>query len=241
MKLTHRPCLNNAGQTVCMHLTGTVSCPRVKHRTDSGRSGRGYQWDRQALPQTRERGEWTQETVDSWICHFPSAMNQQPGSQWRPCCALIFWGDLWCCLSVQRSSLTLLLCGEYGLVWALEQVFLHGFRTPRLFKNIFIWDFLGERLYYLSVSSLNSLLFLIDALCPVSRSTLRFAERAQGHFESPEQRDLELDENWQMRARDFCRFMRAINSTPRNIGKDGKFQMLVCLGARWGHNATLFP
>ncbi|KAL4622864.1 DENN domain-containing protein 5A-like [Arapaima gigas] len=99
----------------------------------------------------------------------------------------------------ERSSLSLLLCGEYGLVWALEQVFLHGFRTPRLFKNIFIWDFL---------------------------------ERAQVHFESPEQRELEQDENWHTRAHDFCRFMRAVNSTPRNIGKDGKFQMLVCLGAR---------
>ncbi|XP_029104175.1 DENN domain-containing protein 5A isoform X1 [Scleropages formosus] len=99
----------------------------------------------------------------------------------------------------ERSSLSLLLCGEYGLVWALEQVFLHGFRTPRLFKNVFIWDFL---------------------------------ERAQAHFESPEQRELEQDENWHTRAHDFCRFMRAVNSTPRNIGKDGKFQMLVCLGAR---------
>lgn len=44
----------------------------------------------------------------------------------------------------QRGSLTLLLCGEYGLVWALEQVFLHGFKSPRLFKNVFIWDFLGK-------------------------------------------------------------------------------------------------
>ncbi|XP_019742214.1 DENN domain-containing protein 5A-like [Hippocampus comes] len=26
--------------------------------------------------------------------------------------------------------------------------------------------------------------------------------------------------------------MRAINNTSRNIGKDGKFQMLICLGAR---------
>ncbi|XP_042561960.1 DENN domain-containing protein 5A-like [Clupea harengus] len=26
--------------------------------------------------------------------------------------------------------------------------------------------------------------------------------------------------------------MRAISVSPRNIGKDGKFQMLVCLGAR---------
>ncbi|XP_064192990.1 DENN domain-containing protein 5A-like isoform X5 [Anguilla rostrata] len=99
----------------------------------------------------------------------------------------------------ERGSLTLLLCGEFGLVWALDQVFQHGFKSPRLFKNVFIWDFL---------------------------------EKAQAHFESPEQREAAQDENRQTRAHNFCRFMRAINSTPRNIGKDGKFQMLVCLGAR---------
>ncbi|XP_072321923.1 DENN domain-containing protein 5A isoform X2 [Eucyclogobius newberryi] len=99
----------------------------------------------------------------------------------------------------ERGSLTLLLCGEYGLVWALEQVFQHGFKSPRLFKNVFIWDFL---------------------------------EKSQVYFESAEQKEVNPDENWQSRVRHFCRFMRAINSTPRNIGKDGKFQMLVCLGAR---------
>ncbi|XP_069029519.1 DENN domain-containing protein 5A isoform X1 [Embiotoca jacksoni] len=99
----------------------------------------------------------------------------------------------------ERGSLTLLLCGEYGLVWALEQVFQHGFKSPRLFKNVFIWDFL---------------------------------EKAQVYFESAEQREVIPDENWQTRVHHFCRFMRAINNTSRNIGKDGKFQMLVCLGAR---------
>ncbi|CAB1339255.1 unnamed protein product, partial [Coregonus sp. 'balchen'] len=99
----------------------------------------------------------------------------------------------------ERGSLTLLLCGEYGLVWALEQVFQHGFKSPRLFKNVFIWDLL---------------------------------EKSQVYFESAEQREVTPDENWQTRVRHFCRFMRAINSTSRNIGKDGKFQMLVCLGAR---------
>ncbi|CAL8351934.1 unnamed protein product [Merluccius merluccius] len=99
----------------------------------------------------------------------------------------------------ERGSLTLLLCGEYGLVWALEQVFQHGFKSPRLFKNVFIWDFL---------------------------------EKSQVHFENAEQRGVSLDENWQTRVHNFCRFMHAINNTSRNIGKDGKFQMLVCLGAR---------
>uniref|UniRef100_A0A672UXK5 DENN domain containing 5A n=1 Tax=Strigops habroptila TaxID=2489341 RepID=A0A672UXK5_STRHB len=99
----------------------------------------------------------------------------------------------------ERGSLTLLLCGESGLVSALEQVFQHGFKSPRLFKNVFIWDFL---------------------------------EKAQTYYETLEQNEMVPEENWQTRARNFCRFMTAINNTPRNIGKDGKFQMLVCLGAR---------
>ncbi|KAM6075083.1 DENN domain-containing protein 5A isoform 6-T6 [Chlamydotis macqueenii] len=99
----------------------------------------------------------------------------------------------------ERGSLTLLLCGESGLVSALEQVFQHGFKSPRLFKNVFIWDFL---------------------------------EKAQTYYVTLEQNEVVPEENWQTRARNFCRFITAINNTPRNIGKDGKFQMLVCLGAR---------
>lgn len=57
-------------------------------------------------------------------------------------------------------------------------------------------------------------------------------EKSQVYFESAEQREATADENGQTRVHHFCRFMRAINSTSRNIGKDGKFQMLVCLGAR---------
>ncbi|XP_050612027.1 DENN domain-containing protein 5A isoform X1 [Macaca thibetana thibetana] len=99
----------------------------------------------------------------------------------------------------ERGSLTLLLCGECGLVSALEQAFQHGFKSPRLFKNVFIWDFL---------------------------------EKAQTYYETLEQNEVVSEENWHTRARNFCRFVTAINNTPRNIGKDGKFQMLVCLGAR---------
>ncbi|XP_072128708.1 DENN domain-containing protein 5A isoform X3 [Mobula birostris] len=99
----------------------------------------------------------------------------------------------------ERGSLTLLLCGENGLVSALEQVFHHGFKSPRLFKSIFIWDFL---------------------------------EKASVYFESLEHIEHAQEENWQTRAKKFCKFVAAINNAPRNIGKDGKFQLLVCLGAR---------
>lgn len=57
-------------------------------------------------------------------------------------------------------------------------------------------------------------------------------EKSQAYFESAEQQVVTPDENWKIRVHHFCRFVRAINNTSRNIGKDGKFQMLVCLGAR---------
>lgn len=30
----------------------------------------------------------------------------------------------------------------------------------------------------------------------------------------------------------LCHYANAINASPRNIGKEGKFQLLVCLGVR---------
>lgn len=42
----------------------------------------------------------------------------------------------------------------------------------------------------------------------------------------------ETTEAVKMTCQSLCHYFNAINSTSRNIGKDGKFQLLVCLGAR---------
>lgn len=53
--------------------------------------------------------------------------------------------DVFLVVSLQRGSLTVLLCGENSLVAALEQFFYHGFKSARLFqKTVFVWDFVGE-------------------------------------------------------------------------------------------------
>ncbi|XP_058138997.1 DENN domain-containing protein 5B isoform X2 [Dasypus novemcinctus] len=104
----------------------------------------------------------------------------------------------------ERGSLTVLLCGENGLVAALEQVFHHGFKSARIFhKNVFIWDFI---------------------------------ERAAAYFEAPGgPLDPEGDDPAPSSpCRTFCRYVGAVNAAPRSVGKDGKFQILVCLGARDG-------
>ncbi|XP_041072331.1 DENN domain-containing protein 5B isoform X4 [Carcharodon carcharias] len=102
----------------------------------------------------------------------------------------------------ERGSLTILLCGEFGLVSALEQVFHHGFKSARLFqKNVFIWDFI---------------------------------EKAVTYFETAEE-DEESQENLlqlKVCSATFCQYVNAITAAPRSIGKDGKLQLLVCLGAR---------
>ncbi|XP_040599607.1 DENN domain-containing protein 5B isoform X1 [Mesocricetus auratus] len=102
----------------------------------------------------------------------------------------------------ERGSLTVLLCGENGLVAALEQVFHHGFKSARIFhKNVFIWD---------------------------------FVEKAVAYFETTGQiLDNEDDVLIQKSScKTFCHYVNAINTAPRSIGKDGKFQILVCLGTR---------
>ncbi|XP_069013066.1 DENN domain-containing protein 5B-like [Embiotoca jacksoni] len=102
----------------------------------------------------------------------------------------------------ERGSLTVLLCGESSLVSALEQFFHHGFKSARLFQKT---------------------VFVWD-----------FVDRAVAFMESADQMgDLqETAEPLGMTCQSLCRYVSAINSTPRNIGKDGKFQLLVCLGAR---------
>ncbi|MCI4382123.1 hypothetical protein PGIGA_G00260110 [Pangasianodon gigas] len=102
----------------------------------------------------------------------------------------------------ERGSLTVLLCGEGGLVGVLEQFFYHGFRTARLFqKSIFLWDFIERTVVYMESS---------DQLGDLQRSAKSIGSSCNS----------------------LCRYANAINNTSRSLGKDGKFQLLVCLGAR---------
>ncbi|XP_070536511.1 DENN domain-containing protein 5B-like isoform X2 [Ptychodera flava] len=102
----------------------------------------------------------------------------------------------------ERGSLTLLLCGDKGLVQCLDQVFQYGFKSSRLFRNnFFIWDFIEKvSTYFDSVDHDD-----------------------EGRRSPPDQRQAR---------RMFCGYVKKINNSSQNIGKDGKFQLLMCLGVR---------
>ncbi|XP_029992139.1 DENN domain-containing protein 5B-like [Sphaeramia orbicularis] len=111
----------------------------------------------------------------------------------------------------ERGNLTVLLCGEGGLVLSLEKFLLHGFRSNRLFqRNVFVWDFVEK-----AVSSMET----ADQMGDLHGST---------HTKGPPCDSL-------------CHYVNAINASPRNIGKEGKFQLFVCLGIRDRHLPQWLP
>ena len=53
------------------------------------------------------------------------------------------------CNLKKRGSVTSILCGEYGLVNCMEMIFLFGFKSQKLFKRLYVWDFLGRKYCYI--------------------------------------------------------------------------------------------
>lgn len=90
------------------------------------------------------------------------------------------------------SSWTVLLCGETGLVSCLEQVFVYGFKSVRLFgRNLYVWDFIAR---------------------------VREEKEAAGDSDNV--------------TRYYCYLVERIQSSTQTLGKDGRFQLFVCLGVR---------
>lgn len=99
----------------------------------------------------------------------------------------------------ERGNLTILLCGELGLVYCLEQVFLYGFKDTRFFRHIYLWE------YFVKVKEF---------------------------FESVLQDGLEEDERPNEVWRSYCHLANKVDRASHTMGKDGKFQLFICLAAR---------
>ncbi|XP_043679154.1 DENN domain-containing protein 5B isoform X2 [Vespula pensylvanica] len=114
----------------------------------------------------------------------------------------------------QDSSLTALLCGESGLVPSLEQIFLFGFKNQRIFgRNFYVWD------YLLRVKE-N---FEISLLEQMDEYSQRLNRSRKIHSESNQRFTI---------LRCYSHLIDQINIFSQTLGKDGKFQLFICLAAR---------
>ncbi|XP_070189297.1 DENN domain-containing protein 5B-like isoform X2 [Littorina saxatilis] len=102
----------------------------------------------------------------------------------------------------ERGNLTFLLCGEKGLAQCMEQVFHYGFRSSRLFRNK---------------------IFIWDYL---ERLKLYF-ENAMANSSVRPIPEVNKAGYWL-----FCNLIKKINQASEAIGKDGKFQIFICVGIR---------
>ncbi|ODM89847.1 DENN domain-containing protein 5B [Orchesella cincta] len=109
-----------------------------------------------------------------------------------------------------RGSLTVLLCGDNGLVSALEQVFLFGFKSSRVFgKNIYLWD------YFVKVQEVFG-----------RKVTNEDFELIIVNDDSSESSEHVVNVSL------YCELIRKISFYASSLGKDGKFQLFICLCAR---------
>jgi len=102
----------------------------------------------------------------------------------------------------ERGSLTGLLCGEYGLVYCMEHVFQCGFKSARLFRGRF---------------------FVWD-----------FLEKVQGYFETllNDKEHYEIAPDVKRIMETYVHVCNCINDASDSIGKDGRFQIFICIGTR---------
>ncbi|PIK33591.1 putative DENN domain-containing protein 5A isoform X1 [Apostichopus japonicus] len=105
-------------------------------------------------------------------------------------------------MSYLRGSFTPLLCGEDGLVHCMEMVLQYGFKSSRLFQKNF---------------------YIWDFLEKVKRCLDMLDESEEGHLSSQQEKKAR---------KTFCFTLEQITQHGRTMGKDGKFQMLVCIGVR---------
>ncbi|CAF0736302.1 unnamed protein product [Brachionus calyciflorus] len=105
----------------------------------------------------------------------------------------------------ERGHLTSLMCGENGLVSCLEHIFTFGFKSYKLFKKLYVWDFLEKTAYEIE-TLLNY---------PNIKSSNQLTKTSKNFYYEK-----------------YICAIKAINSTSVNYGKDGKFQIFICLACR---------
>ncbi|XP_046341976.1 DENN domain-containing protein 5B-like isoform X2 [Haliotis rufescens] len=102
----------------------------------------------------------------------------------------------------ERGNLTFLLCGDRGLVQCMEQIFQCGFRSSRLFRNK---------------------MFIWDLF---EKIKVQFEHALAGGVRRPIA-EVAKAGYWL-----FCNLLNKINAATETIGKDGKFQIFICVGIR---------
>lgn len=132
--------------------------------------------------------------------------------------------------------MTLLLCGQSGLVPCLELALLHGFRSSRLFsKNLYLWDYLSASSTSIGLPvtvALWIVLFLVSvrvrelyaaALAGGGGGGVGGVASVQDYGNPRSDRAARL---W------LCDWLGRVHAHGAALGKSGKLQLFLCLAAR---------
>jgi len=115
----------------------------------------------------------------------------------------------------EKGTLTNLMCSEHGFVNSMENIFTFGFKSYKLFKRLYVWDFLEKASYELEGGQ-SYYISKYEVLNNIMNSSPTTLGKIQKNYY----------------AEKFTTAIKLINSTTANYGKDGKFQIFICLACR---------
>ncbi len=113
------------------------------------------------------------------------------------------------------------MCGENGMVCSMDNIFSFGFKSYKLFKKLYVWDFLEK-----AASEFESNLYSNNN---PNNSINNYSGNTSSNSLSNSQSQQNINN---FITQKFISAIKSINSTSANYGKDGKFQIFICLACR---------
>jgi hypothetical protein len=114
------------------------------------------------------------------------------------------------------------MCSENGMVSSMDNIFSFGFKSYKLFKKLYVWDFLEK-----AASEFESNLYSNNNINNSINNNYSGNSSSNSISSSPSQHNVN-----NFITQKFISAIRSINSTSSNYGKDGKFQIFICLACR---------
>jgi hypothetical protein len=114
------------------------------------------------------------------------------------------------------------MCGDSGMVCSMDNIFSFGFKSYKLFKKLYVWDFLEK-----AASEFELTLYTNNTSNNSINNNYSGNTSSNSISTSPSQQNVN-----NFITQKFICAIRSINSTSSNYGKDGKFQIFICLACR---------
>lgn len=150
---------------------------------------------------------------ESWWYHYNEAIDRHSGGLLDLAVCIVHQPVCWPGRAAEGEIITYLLSPEWGICIQTVRYLLPGCLKTPFCNSELCWSTSAHK---------------VPTFLPTTEKAVAYFETSDQIGDNEEALLLQRSS-----CKTFCHYVNAINTAPRNIGKDGKFQILVCLGTRY--------